>query len=190
MALRAGGPKSFHYHLTIQLCGSFLIFLGLGAGLLKSRKINTIHQWVGIMLTSAVVIQGLLGWWHHRAFVRLHRRTWSSYLHIWLGRLVMIAGWSNIVTGLLLRGYTQGSPLVAISIVIICLQGVGLSWWKFWSQREQAKYVPTPSWTKEDDDTFALSITDDEDDQMEEKDERDEIAHLQRQDSRRSIDRN
>ena len=189
IGLRAGSPKSFTYHWIIQLCASILLLVGLGLGLLKSRRINTIHQGVGIALASIIGIQGLLGWWHHRRFVRLHRRTWVSHVHIWLGRLVMVAGWGNIVSGLLLRGYKANSATVIIAIIIVCLQAVGLSGWVFWVQRRRVTYTPKPSWAKAadgDDDSFALSTSDDENDDEEgneAEDDKDETTRLKGRDS-------
>ena len=186
IGLRAGSPKSFSYHWIIQICASILLLLGLGLGLLKSRKFNTIHQGVGIALASFIGLQGLLGWWHHRRFIRLHRRTWVSHVHIWLGRLVMVAGWGNIVSGLLLRGYKIATVLIAI--IIVCLQAVGLSGWVFWVQRRRANYTPKPSWAKaaDDDDSLALSTSDDEndgEDGNEAEDDKDETARLKGRDS-------
>ena len=186
LGLRAGSPKSFNYHWVIQLCASVLLLLGLGLGLLKSRKINTIHQWVGIALASTIGIQGLLGWWHHRRFVRLHQRTWVSHVHIWFGRLVMVAGWENVVSGLLLRGYKTNSAIVVIVMVFVCLQAVGLSGWVFWAQRKRAGYTPKPSWAMVGDDTFALSASDEENDDDEDdgaKDEANEAARFKGNDS-------
>lgn len=179
IGLRAGSPRSFNYHWIIQLCASILLLLGLGLGLLKDRKINSTHQWVGIALASSIGIQGLLGWWHHRRFVRLHRRTWVLHVHTWLGRLVMVGGWGNVVTGVLLRGYKKNSAIVIVVIIIVCLQAAGLSGWTYRVQRKRAKYEPKPSWTKVGDDTFALSTSDDEtddDDDDEAKDEASESA--------------
>ena len=164
IVLRAGSLKSFTYHWTIQLCASVLLILGLVLGLLRRREINTIHQMVGIALASSIGIQGGLGWWHHRRFVRLHRRTWVSHVHMWLGRLVMVAGWGNAVSGLLLCGYKKNSAIVVIVIVFVCLQAVGLSGWTFRVQRKRAEYTPKLSWAKVGGDTFALSTSDDEND--------------------------
>lgn len=40
-------------------------------------------------------------------FLRIRRRTWLSYSHIWLGRFVMLAAYSNLVSGMLLREYSS-----------------------------------------------------------------------------------
>ena len=163
ISLRASSPKSFTHHWIIQLCASILLILGLGLGLLKRRDINTIHQIVGIALASSIGIQGVLGWWHHRRIIHLQRRTWASHVHIWLGRLVMVAGSGNAVGGLLLRGYRKNSPSVIIVIVLVSLQAIGLSAWTFRLRGKRAEYTPKPSWAKVEGDGFALSTGDDED---------------------------
>lgn len=40
-------------------------------------------------------------------FLRIRRRTWLSYSHIWLGRFVMLAAYSNLISGMLLREYSS-----------------------------------------------------------------------------------
>ena len=56
------------------------------------------------------------------------------------------------------------SPTVAIVVVIVfvCLQAVGLSAWTFQLQRRRAEYTPKLSWAKVEGDSFALSTSDDE----------------------------
>ena len=102
----------------------------------------------------------------------------------------MVAGWGNIVSGLLLRGYKANSATVIIAIIIVCLQAVGLSGWVFWVQRRRATYTPKPSWAKAadgDDDSFALSTSDDDEnddeDGNEAGDDKDETARLKGRDS-------
>ena len=99
----------------------------------------------------------------------------------------MVAGWGNIVSGLLLRGYKKNSSTVIIAVGAVCLQAVGLSGWTFWVQRRRAKYIPKPSWAKAaDDDSFALSTSDDENDNEgdnEAEDDTKETARLKGHDS-------
>ena len=93
----------------------------------------------------------------------------------------MAAGWVNVVSGLLLRGEKKDDVLVVIVIVVVCLQAVGLNGWVFWTRKKRAGYTPKPSWTKAEDDTFALSTSDDENDEDEDdgaKDEASEAAAL------------
>lgn len=164
IGMRSGSPKSYTYHWAIQMSASILLLVGLGLGLMKGRKINTTHQSVGIALASSIGLQGILGYWHHVRFLRLRRRTWVSYAHVWLGRLIMVGGWSNVVSGLLLRGFGKSSAIVVAVTVAVCMEAVGLSGWVWWVQRRRARYIPKASWAKEDEGSFALSTSDDDDD--------------------------
>lgn len=171
IGMRSGSPKSFSIHWIIQCCASIFLLLGIVLGLLKGHKINTVHQGAGIALGSSIGVQGFLGWWHHKRFIRLHRRTWVSHLHIWLGRAVMGTGWANIVGGLLLRGYKASSGTVVVAILFVCLEALGLTGWVLWKRREKVRSVPKPAWTKIGEDTFALSASDEEDDVDDDKDD-------------------
>ena len=165
VGMLAGHPRSFTYHWITQIGASVLLLLGVGLGLLKNRKISTAHQYLGIIIPLCVGAQGLLGWWHHRKFIRLHRRTWVSHVHIWLGRIIMLCGWTNIISGLFLRGYSRKSAIVVVAIVIVSLQAVGFGAWALWAQRKQAKYPPKPSWREDGASDFALCSSDDPDDE-------------------------
>lgn len=89
----------------------------------------------------------------------------------------MVAGWCNVVSGLLLRGQKPTSAAVITIEVVACLQAVGLTWVLVWKRSERAEYTPKPTWANNDDDgTFALSASDDED-------EMEETAYLQPRDS-------
>jgi hypothetical protein len=173
-SLRVGSSKSFKYHWVIQIIASCLLFFGLILGLLKRHDIDTFHQWAGVGVASMIGLQGFLGWWHHRKFVQIHRRTWVSYLHIWLGRLMILVGWSNVVSGLYLRGYGKSSLAVVTLIVVICLEASGFSAWTLWRQRKRVKSVSGPAWVKIGEENFALTSSDDEDDQSEVLDAREE----------------
>ena len=89
----------------------------------------------------------------------------------------MMAGWGNVVSGLLLRGHKPTSAGVITIEVVGCLQAVGLTWLLVWKRREGAEYTAKPAWVnKDNDENFALSTSDDED-------EMEETAHLQPRDS-------
>lgn len=181
VALRSGSPRSFTLHWIFQLSASVLLLVGSGLGLLKSDKINTKHQWVGISLLSSIGVQGLFGWWHHKLFVRLRRRTWVSYLHLWLGRAVMIGRCGNVVSGLFLRGCSKSSAIVVTVIVFVCLEVVGLNGWSWWVTRKRAKQDKhIAAWSAiADESNFALtamSEDDDEDDSSHDEDDKDDAV--------------
>lgn len=173
IGMRSGNPKSYTIHWVLQLTASVAVFIGLTLGLLKptGRQISTLHQYVGIAVASSLGVQGLLGWWHHRRFLRLHRRTWVSHVHIWLGRLIIPVGWANVVSGLLLRGYGTGSAMVIMTIVLTCMEAMILSTWVWWSSRKRQRTGTTkivPSWDHRNSmdlgKTFTLADETDEED--------------------------
>jgi Cytochrome domain of cellobiose dehydrogenase/Eukaryotic cytochrome b561 len=171
IAMRSGSPKSFKYHWVIQLLASIFTILGVTAGLMLDQAINTVHQGVGIAIASSIGIQGILGWKHDVDFLKIQQRTWISHAHIWLGRAMMLAGWSNLITGMLLRGYQQ---LCIISMAIaVCIEMVGLLffvWWKYRrnTQKMMKEGLKAPRQQGDDNKYFALGTTDDEDEDGEE----------------------
>ncbi|KAH0541628.1 hypothetical protein FGG08_003918 [Glutinoglossum americanum] len=164
VAMRSGSAKSFKYHWIIQLAASVFTGLGVIAGLLLGQGINTTHQGVGIAIAASLGLQGVLGWRHHVVFLRIKRRTWISHAHVWLGRLVMAAGWTNLVTGMLLRGYP--GACVIVMVIVVCVEMLGLTFWVWWAYRRSAPQMPSGQrsvWRKEEN-YFAVGDLDDEGD--------------------------
>ena len=163
VSIRLDLPTSYKYHWVLQLVGSVCFLLGLVLGLTKGRKIDSVHQIAGLVLVSCTGIQGLLGWIHHVRFIRLSRRTWVSYAHVWLGRVFMIIGWANIFSGVILRGYSAYSPAAIVAAVCAFSEAVGITGWLFYlRRREVIKYTPKPLWGKGEEDAFVISSGPDE----------------------------
>jgi sugar phosphate permease len=57
------------------------------------------HEVLGLVVASAAVGQFLIGWLHHRQYKRTKTTTKFAPVHIWVGRIVIVAG---IVNGFLL----------------------------------------------------------------------------------------
>lgn len=162
VAMRSGSAKSFKYHWVIQLAASVFVTLGIIAGLLLGRSIDTVHQGIGIALAAAVGLQGVLGWRHHVIFLRIKARTWISHAHIWLGRLMMVAGWSNLVTGMLLRGYP--GPCIVVVVAVVCVEMLALSFWVWWAYRRSGQQQEFRPAQRKEESYFALADHDDDDD--------------------------
>ncbi|KAL9114973.1 MAG: hypothetical protein Q9227_001216 [Pyrenula ochraceoflavens] len=134
LSIRSGHPHSFRYHWILQVAASGLAFLGIALGLLLSSAIVKLHQYVGVALLGLLLVQMWAGWRHHVVFVRLRRRTWVSDGHVWLGRGVMVFGWGNLVSGMVLRQY--GWSLLGGMVGAIALEAAGLWWvWRRWKVR-------------------------------------------------------
>jgi hypothetical protein len=55
---------------------------------------NTAYQVIGILVVAALFFQAVLRYIHHKNFKEVCGRTWTSYAHLWTGR---IAGMVNTV---------------------------------------------------------------------------------------------
>lgn len=63
-----------------------------------------------------MIVQPVLGWMHHRNYVKFQRRTTISHAHIWYGRGIMIFGIINGGLGLNLSGAST-TLIIAYSVV-------------------------------------------------------------------------
>ncbi|KAF4337980.1 hypothetical protein FBEOM_8142 [Fusarium beomiforme] len=106
-------------HATWQIT----VFIGMWAGFVVGKMaadrggdwFNAPHVIIGTLVCGLMAIQPILGWLHHRNFVKHQRRTGVSHAHIWYGRCLMILG---IVNGGL------GLQLVAASVKLITAYSV------------------------------------------------------------------
>ncbi|KAI0378055.1 iron reductase domain protein [Hypomontagnella monticulosa] len=167
LAIRSGRTGAFKYHWVLQLAASGLTATGFVLGLMLGNKIDTFHQVLGISLTACLGIQSILGWRHHMVFLRLRHRTWLSHSHIWLGRFMMIGGWSNLITGLILRGYS--GLFIAVMGFTVGSEAIGLTTWMVWTKiksarAEQANKPHTDAHTDSTAQYFALGGDEDDDD--------------------------
>ena len=136
-ALKSGSGKAVKYHWVLQLAASLTVALGVMLGFFLKKSVDTTHQKIGIAIAVCLGIQGLVGWQHHVIFLRIYRRTWLSYMHVWLGRLVMICGWGNLITGISLRNWSRSS--VALAGVIGCLEILGLIFFVWYANRRKTR---------------------------------------------------
>ncbi|TRX90081.1 hypothetical protein FHL15_009000 [Xylaria flabelliformis] len=131
------GKAAVSTHWIIQVIASalYLIAAGLGlyllsmiripsgAGLLDIMRGNA-HPIIGIVLLIALFFQPVFGILHHRQFKKLQKRTWVSYVHLWLGRLSITLGIINGGLGLALADAT-GAPVAAYAVISSVM-------WFFW----------------------------------------------------------
>jgi hypothetical protein len=66
----------------------------------------------------------MLGYHHHRRYVRDRpkSRRWFTHMHVWLGRLLILAGLANCGTGLLLANVAR-TGVIAWYVVFGVLAG-------------------------------------------------------------------
>jgi hypothetical protein len=152
-AMRSGSKQSFKHHWVIQATAAFLAIFGGVLGLYLGQRIDTLHQVVGIVVILLLGAQGFLGWRHHVVFVRLRHRTWLSHAHIWLGRLLLTGGWFNVMTGLILRGYSGLS--LGVTGALIGVEVLSMGAWLYWK-------VPGNTQKIENDGVNYFTVGDDE----------------------------
>ncbi|KAK3371021.1 hypothetical protein B0T24DRAFT_304618 [Lasiosphaeria ovina] len=170
--MRTASGNPFKRHWVVQLVATGLAWTGAAVGLVMTRfrLPTTLHQWLGIAIVSALAVQAVLGWRHHVVFLRLRRRTWISHAHIWLGRSGIVAGWVNILLGMMLSGY--GGLRVGFVAAVVAVEAAGVGVWLWTAQRRAAAYggvgqaeahalMPRGGPA---DDYFTLEMSDDEND--------------------------
>ncbi|KAK3937831.1 hypothetical protein QBC46DRAFT_391682 [Diplogelasinospora grovesii] len=132
--------NAFKRHWTTQVLATGTAWTGAAVGLIMSggfKGLRTTHQWVGLIIMVALGIQGILGWRHHLDYLRIRRRTWISYGHIWLGRTGLTLGWINVLTGLVLAGHGRKTAGLVLGLVI--MEVVGVSIWVWLAQRRKQR---------------------------------------------------
>ncbi|RDW65825.1 cytochrome and DOMON domain-containing protein [Aspergillus mulundensis] len=174
VAMRSGSSKSFRYHWILQLIASTLVLVGVAIGLLRAHKISSPHHYIGLIVALLSLVQIWLGWRHHVLFVRIKQRQWASHGHIWLGRVFLLLGWTNIITGLFLTG--RGWSLISLAASYISIAAVAVSSWVWYATRQRKQRGHPQNWEEESplyaleatrDDYFAIAPDDDDESELE-----------------------
>lgn len=96
----------------------------------QANLIGHYHPIIGIVLFIVLLIQPVLGLVHHFQFMKHGTRTFCSYGHLWLGRLLITLGIINGGLGLLLaRQSGYGRPTTGQIIAYSVIAGV---MWLLW----------------------------------------------------------
>lgn len=102
VAITLGGPRAFATHWRVQVAGLWMTVVGGVVGVLFSMRFSTFknmgyrHQIVGLVIVGLALLQVALGWRHHVIFKKFHGKTVFSFLHVWLGRFLVMAGMMNV----------------------------------------------------------------------------------------------
>ncbi|KAK5653449.1 hypothetical protein OQA88_8935 [Cercophora sp. LCS_1] len=125
--MRTAGGNPFKRHWKMQMAATVTAWLGavIAAIMTGGRKPKTFHQWAGIAVVLALGLQAVLGWRHHVVFLKVRGRTWISHVHIWLGRLVVLVGWLNVLSGMYLSN--QGWLSVSLVAGLVLVEAVAVS---------------------------------------------------------------
>jgi len=93
----------FRSHWLFQILASLISIVGLILAIAFSimdplyDSFGEAHQILGIVVVAVLFVQPLLGIFHHRNYKKDGRRTWFSYSHLWVGRVVIVLGMVNTV---------------------------------------------------------------------------------------------
>jgi hypothetical protein len=125
IAIKSSSSGAFKYHWMVQVSGFILTTTGVIIGLVLSPNIRSSrHKQLGISIGFLLSLQLVSGWRHHVIFSKIRRRTWISKTHIWLGRLIIGAGWCNLVIGLSLGGFAD--KYIYLMVIIVCIEAIAL----------------------------------------------------------------
>ncbi|PHH63507.1 hypothetical protein CDD81_5788 [Ophiocordyceps australis] len=139
MAMRSRSPRSYTHHWMLQalasastLAGAITAFFMSGTAALRSP-----HGAIGLLLLLLIPVQAMAGLRHHVLFLRLGRRTLVSHTHMWLGRAMLVAGWANVLAGLVLAG--AGAAAVGVTATVVVLDAVGVAAWVLRAARRRRR---------------------------------------------------
>ncbi|KAI1657188.1 putative iron reductase domain protein [Daldinia decipiens] len=111
-----GINQGFAFILTIV--GS-----GLGFSISKyynrSKKVNTAHQVIGILIFIFIFAQFALGFLHHRNFKKTQQKTKMAPIHVWMGRVIIVMGVVNAFLGFPLAQASQYNYVLAGLILFL-----------------------------------------------------------------------
>ncbi|TVY94423.1 hypothetical protein LAWI1_G000753 [Lachnellula willkommii] len=115
--------------------------VGIYAGTMfnRTKNFNSAHQILGLMVIVLMIGQFVVGFMHHRMYKKTQAPTKLAPIHVWLGRIVIIAG---IVDGFL--GFPLAlNPkydwaLLALVLLVIIFMGP-LAFWRYKRNVQKAK---------------------------------------------------
>ncbi|KAF5575514.1 uncharacterized protein FSUBG_13904 [Fusarium subglutinans] len=114
-------------HASWQIIAFVGMWIGFGIGKIAADRdadwFHEPHVVLGTIVCVLMIVQPVLGWMHHRNYVKYQRRTTISYGHIWYGRGIMVVGIINGGIGLQLSSASTGL-IVGYSIVGILVSAI------------------------------------------------------------------
>lgn len=87
-----------------------------------------------------MVLQPVLGWFHHKYYMKHKARGPISYGHLWYGRTLMLGGLINVGLGLqLASGSTMLMTMYAIVAAVMGALYISVKLFKFMIKRNEAQ---------------------------------------------------
>lgn len=97
----------------------YIVAFGLGVYIANQKnELDQYHPIIGIVVFALLFFQPILGFLHHAMFKKYQSRTFWSYAHLWLGRLVITLGIINGGLGFKLADDPKNrSAMIAYSVI-------------------------------------------------------------------------
>ncbi|KAF2095422.1 CBD9-like protein, partial [Rhizodiscina lignyota] len=140
------------WHQAVQSVGMIIVIGGMGAGLYagkfynRSKHVTNGHQIFGLLIVALILVQWVLGFIHHRHYVKTQQPFKNGLfvkIHRVLGPVVMAAGVINGAFGFrfaLTRWNLIYVPLVLV-VIILLIASAGIKF--FLGKKHRAKEQPT-----------------------------------------------
>ncbi|KAI8633282.1 CBD9-like protein [Xylariaceae sp. FL1651] len=118
IVLVTGYGKAFKAHLVLQLTATLASFSGVALiawPILANGGLERFlrsHPLFGMILMVLLAVQVWLGWWHHKNFVRLQKKTLPTFVHRWNGRFLIFLGSINAAVGIVFAKERAAAKLV------------------------------------------------------------------------------
>lgn len=132
-------PFLFFTHSLLdarELCGSHINVVTYH----PFQGLKAAHTQIGTAVCWAMAIQPILGWLHHRYYLKHNTRGAISHGHIWYGRALMLFGLINVGLGLqLVGGSTMLMTLFAIMAAVVGAFYISIKLFKLMIKRNAAQ---------------------------------------------------
>ncbi|RKU39849.1 hypothetical protein DL546_000831 [Coniochaeta pulveracea] len=135
--------NKIRWHAINQSFALVGIMIGTGLGIYtslrytRSKSFNTAHQVIGLLVAALMVVQFLLGFVHHRLYKQTQQTTKLAPVHVWLGRILIIASVVVAFLGFPLALSENGQTILAVFVVLATVVTGSLLLWKWYSGKRR-----------------------------------------------------
>ncbi|KAF4334295.1 integral membrane protein [Fusarium beomiforme] len=164
LAISRASKAAFKGHVLFQLVASFLCIAGVLLALYATISNGEIgvfarpHVLLGLVVTTAVPLQVVLGYVHHKRYISAIISPKVTTGHRWLGRLIVAGGCINALLGLQMVAAPKLLKIFALTFVLIDIALLGVVARSRAVQRRMSKAIST-----EQDEDFRPFLRNDED---------------------------
>ncbi|CAG8951090.1 hypothetical protein HYFRA_00006488 [Hymenoscyphus fraxineus] len=143
LILRVFNSPKFHgiaqgFSALLGLIGAAL-GLSIGVKYNRSKKFNSAHQVIGLLVIIMMIGQFVLGFMHHRMYKKTKLPTKLAPIHVWLGRVVIAGGVINGFLGFPLALNSRFNwALLSIALLVVIVSGP-LAFWRWRKNIQQQK---------------------------------------------------